>query len=66
MLPIRRIPFSAPHGAGYTVRWDEVEQHICIWKAAGLRSETTPAQESVPRACPRAGAALDKGIAGHL
>ena len=52
------------HGAGYTVRWDEVEQHMHLESYLRAEKETTPAQESVPRgpSAPRTGAALDKEL----
>lgn len=52
------------HGAGYTVRWDEVEQHMHLESCLRAEKETTPAQESVPRgpSAPRTGAALDKEL----
>ena len=52
------------HGAGYTVRWDEVEQHMHLESCLRAEKETAPAQESVPRgpSAPRTGAALDKEL----
>ena len=52
------------HGAGYTVRWDEVEQHMHLESCLRAEKETTSAQESVPRgpSAPRTGAALDKEL----
>ena len=33
------------HGAGYTVRWDEVEQHMHLESCLRAEKETTPVQE---------------------
>ena len=53
------------HGAGYTVRWDDVEQHMHLESCLRPEREAAPENQSAPprsASVPRTGAALDKQL----